>query len=74
MAKKSIGMKVLNVLAGLLIALALVSIGTITFLDGFNIIQWLSFGMKWVEYILAGIIGAVGVIGVISLLYQTFMK
>lgn len=73
MAKKSIGMKILNVVISLIIALALISVATTTFW-GFNLISKISFEILWLEYIIAGIVGIVGILGLISLLIQTFLK
>jgi len=54
----------------LLIALALISIATQS-LFNFSIIVWLSFGVKWIEYILAVIVGVFGLIGLGNLIAKT---
>ena len=73
MAKKSMGIKVLNFILTLVILLGLVSVGTVTFFN-FSLIGWLSFGMKWLEYVIAGIVSGLGLIGLIALFVQTLFK
>jgi hypothetical protein len=71
--KKKMGIKILNFFLTLVILLALVNVASVSFWN-FSILSWMSFGVKWIEYILAGFVGVVGLIGLISLFVQTLFK
>lgn len=70
MAKK---MGAIAWILSLLILVTLISAATISFFD-FNIIEWLSFGIIWIEYILAGIVGVLGIVGLIMLVTKTLKR
>lgn len=58
----------------LLGAVALISIGTIAWFNGFNMVEWLSFGVGWLYKTLATIVAVLGIIGLITLVSKLLMK
>lgn len=57
----------------LLIAIALVNIGTTAWFD-FSIVEWMTFGVGWLATTIYSIVAVLGLIGLISLVVKLLLK
>lgn len=70
MAKK---LSILGWIGSFFVALVLISAG-IDFWTNFNLIVWMSFGMRWLEGVIVTVAGVLGLFALGELLMKTFRK
>ena len=70
MAKR---LSILGWIGSFFISLVLVSEG-VDFYSTFNLVQWISFGMRWLEGVIVTVAGVLGLFALVELLMKTFQK
>ena len=67
------GMKIFDTFVGIIVALALVSVGTMAFWD-YNLLLTVAFNVSWLYKAFAIIVGFIGLYAIIKFLYATYKK